>query len=134
MSAYGTWGQNDMPTMLSSLRRAAERKTEIAERHAFGGYDEVWLLISCGIPELGAVVSSFVMTALLGISDLAAATSDVLTGSRYDRVFLHPILADEKAIYQWTARDGWEKHVVEVSPECRSPSFWEIADAFRGRR
>ena len=126
LSTYGTWAQNNFSAVLAALSHAIERKTEISRRHDFDGIDEVWLLISCGIPELESVASTCIMTTRLDVADLSQVTSDMLMNSKYDRVFLHSILGVEKAVYQWTLQDGWEKDVQEEPTECRGPSFWDI--------
>ncbi len=71
---YFMWGQNDPSVVLDAIARAITRKVEIAAKHSFDGYDEVWLLLCGGVPEHGAVVSTFVMTPWLSAGDLNSAT------------------------------------------------------------
>jgi hypothetical protein len=108
---YFMWGQNDPSVVLDAVARAITRKVEIAAKHSFEGYDEVWLLLSGGIPEHGAVVSTFIMTPWLSAEDLNRATDSLLRGSRYDRCFLLPILATEQACYPWDRASRWGKRV-----------------------
>jgi hypothetical protein len=89
---YFMWGQNDPSVVLSTIARIINRKIEIAAKHSFDSFDEVWLLICAGVPEHGAVVSSFVMTPWLSAEDLNSATDDLLRGSKYNRCFLQAIL------------------------------------------
>jgi hypothetical protein len=108
---YGMWGQNDPSVVLDAIARAITRKVEIAAKHSFDGYNEVWLLLCAGIPEHGAAVSTLVMTPWLSAEDLNSATDSLLQGSRYDRCFLLPILGAEQAFYPWSKPSRWEKRV-----------------------
>jgi hypothetical protein len=101
---YGGWGQNQ-PTGAIAAAIAKKSRTDVA------GFDEVWLLVSCGVPEHGAVVSTFVMTQWLSAEALTAATASALSGSSYDRAFLHPIIALEDALYVWSPAQQWIKQV-----------------------
>lgn len=108
---YGMWGQNNPSVVLNAIARAITRKVEIAAKHSFDGYNEVWLLLCAGIPEHGAAVSTFVMTPWLSAEDLNSATDGLLQRSRYDRCFLLPVLGAEKAFYPWSKPSRWEKRV-----------------------
>jgi hypothetical protein len=108
---YFMWGQNDPSVVLDAVARAITRKVEIAAKHSFDGHDEVWLLLCGGIPELGAVVSTFLMTPWLSAADLNSATDHLLRRSKYDRCFLLPILGAEQAFYQWERGRRWDKSV-----------------------
>jgi hypothetical protein len=67
---YAMWAQNGPSIALSAIRRTIKRKVEIAARHSFDRFGEVWLLICAGVPEHGAVVSTFLMTRWLSAEDL----------------------------------------------------------------
>ena len=114
---YGMWGQNDPLVVIDAIARAITGKVEIAAKHAFDGYDEVWLLLCGGIPEHGAVVSTFVMTPWLSAEDLNSATDSLLRRSAYDRCFLLPILGAEQAFYPWDRASGWEKRVQSTQAQ-----------------
>jgi hypothetical protein len=73
---YAMWAQNDPSIALSAIRRTIKRKVEIAARHSFDRFGEVWLLICAGVPEHGAVVSTFLMTPWLSAEDLNSATDE----------------------------------------------------------
>lgn len=96
------------------------------------GFDEVWLLVSCGIPEHGAVVSTFVITNWLTADALTAATSRALSLSPYARAYLHPITSLEDALYEWTPSQQWQKHVL-ARPGPEGPSFWDIQPEMKRR-
>ncbi|MBV8737803.1 MAG: hypothetical protein JO007_11210 [Alphaproteobacteria bacterium] len=108
---YFMWGQNDSSIILNALANTIRRKVQIAAHHSFQGIDEVWLLICAGVPEHGAIASTFVMTPWLSPEDMNLATNYVLSGSKYDHCFLLPILGVEQALYQWGS-SGWEKLVT----------------------
>jgi hypothetical protein len=119
---YGGWAQNDLSSVLKAIRRRIERK---AVASTIPGFDEVWLLISCGVPEPGSVVSTFAVTTSLTTKDLDAATT-ALSNSKYRRVFLHSILGTEHALYHWQPNFGWTKNVQGEPTEMRGPSFWDF--------
>ena len=119
---YGGWVQNDKASLLAAINRRAERK---AVASTIPGFNKVWLLISCGVPELGSVVSTFVVTPSLTTKDLDTATT-ALSKSKYDCVFLHSILGVERALFQWEPNTGWTKNVQEEQSEMRGPSFWDF--------
>jgi hypothetical protein len=117
---YFMWGQNDPSVVLSTIARIIKRKIEIAAKHSFDSFDEVWLLICAGVPEHGAVVSSFVMTSWLSAEDLNSATDDLLRGSKYNRCFLQATLGTEQAFYTWDRASRWEK-CVQMEDICHVP-------------
>jgi hypothetical protein len=111
---YGGWAQNDPQVYLDSLVKAIKRKIAIAERHSFEGLGlaELWLLVSAGIPEQGAVVSTMVMTPWLHDHSIEAAIGGDLQKSKYDCCFFHPILGAERALYRWDKHSAWKKAVL----------------------
>lgn len=113
---YGGWAQNDPQVVLDSLLRSISRKVAIAGRHSFASVSEVWLLISGGIPEHGAAISTFVMTPWVSAADMDRATHSVLQQSKYDRCFFLPVLGAEQAFYRWARDCGWEKSVKLDDP------------------
>jgi hypothetical protein len=106
---YFDWAENDPCKYAEKIRRAILRKIKIANRHDFAVFNEVWLLVSCGLPERGSAASTFVMTPWLSVEALNLATAIDLAGSKYSQAFLHPILGVEKALYQWTSGGEWRK-------------------------
>lgn len=106
--SYGGFAENDHGRLLANIIRAVERKA----LHRVGGFDELWLLLVCGVPENGAVISTFVPTTIITPEDLDRGTSGLLAGSSYDRVFLLPILGLETATYQWDKKSArWSKNI-----------------------
>jgi len=72
------------------------------------------------------------MTQLLTPEALTAATAEPLAQSSYHRAFLHPIIALEDALYEWTPAQQWKKD-VRTRPELEGPSFWDIQREMRER-
>jgi hypothetical protein len=128
---YGGWAQNDPGKVVAAVQAAVARKVAISQRHDFRDFDEVWLLVSCGVPDLGAVISTFVMTPWLHADALNAATAGNLAGSKYARAFVHPVLGPEDALYHWTAGTGWRKETRLVDSRTKGPSVWDILAAAR---
>jgi hypothetical protein len=96
-AGYAVLEPFDRDTQLASIQRAIAGKVEIAERHWFEEFDDVWLLVSAGVPEMGAIASTLVMSPLFDASALDAVTLDCLARSKYDRAYLHCILGVERA-------------------------------------
>src|SRR5262245_1943 len=68
---YATWAQNQPAQVISALARSIARKSRIS----FAGFEQFWLLACCGTPQLGAIVSTFVMTPWLDVGQLDALTA-----------------------------------------------------------
>jgi hypothetical protein len=78
------------------------------------------------VPELGAVISTFVMTPWLDAAALDHASAGQPAGSKYARAFVHPVLGVEKALYEWRGgSSGWSKSTGPLPPAERGPDFWE---------
>jgi hypothetical protein len=121
-STYGTWAQNDTGKIVEAIVRSLARKA----RMSFAGFDEFWLLMCAGVPELGAIAATSVMTPWLTTDALDAATSQSLTASKYTRAFIHAILGvEEKALYQWDRGAGWSKATLELPPEEQASELWQ---------
>jgi hypothetical protein len=120
-SIYLAWGQNDPAKVVAAIDRSISRKA----RMSFVGFDHFWLLLCCGVPEPGAIASTFVMTPWLDTCALDRATLDKLSGSKYSRALIHAILgAEEKALYQWERGSCWGKSTVPVPLEEQGLDFW----------
>src|SRR5271165_600570 len=74
-STYGTWAQNDTGKIIDAIVRSLARKA----RMSFAGFDEFWLLMCAGVPELGAIGAASVITPWLTTDALDAATLQSLT-------------------------------------------------------
>jgi hypothetical protein len=108
---YFMWGQSGPRVVIDALTSSIKRKVAIAARHSFKQCDEVWLLVCAGVPEHGAVVSTFVMTPWLSAEDMNSATDSLLHGSKYSQCFLLSILGAEQAFYHWGRDARWVKRV-----------------------
>jgi hypothetical protein len=121
-ATYGTWAQNDPSRVMAAIVRSITRKS----RMSCAGFDEFWLLMCAGVPELGAIGATFVMTPWLTTEALDAETLQILVASKYSRAFIHVVLGvEEKAIYQWYRGTGWSKSTIELPPSQRARDFWD---------
>jgi hypothetical protein len=121
-TTYAMFAQNDPNKVVAAIERSISRKA----RMSFAGFEEFWLLLCCGVPERGALVSTFVMTPWLGVDALNATTLDKLSGSKYSQAFIHAILGpEEQALYQWGRGGHWSKSTLPVPPEQQVPDFWQ---------
>ncbi len=121
---YGSWAQNDPEAMLAAVVHAMNGK--VKKSFSRSRVDEVWLLISCGIPEVGSVASTFIMTSLLDVGALSRATLEMLSKSGYDKAFLHSVLGTERALYRWTPQGGWGKTIQETYGGSYGPSALDV--------
>jgi hypothetical protein len=121
-SAYFMWGQSDPPKLVDAIARSVGRKA----RMSFAGFDEFWLLICCGVPTLGAIVSTFAMTPWIEMGALDLSTLPKLESSKYTRAYIHAILgAEEEALYEWRRGKDWSKSTGSLPREQQGPSFSE---------
>jgi hypothetical protein len=119
---YAAWGQNQPNELIAAIVRSISRKS----RTSFAGFDDFWLLACCGVPQLGAVSSTFVMTPWIDVEALTAATLQDLSTSQYTRAFIYAVLGvEEQALYQWQRGGIWSKSTVAVPPEDQGSSFWD---------
>jgi hypothetical protein len=128
-SAYAIWGQSDPNMWLLAIREAIIGKVEIADRHDFKEFDYVHLLVSAGIPEMGSVASTLIISLGLNPNALDAATLDCLAGSKYDFAYIHSILDVEPAVYIWQKGGRWEKQIQQEHSQ--GPSFWDVQKLMR---
>lgn len=131
LATYGAWAQNDRDELLAVVHRAISRKVGIAQTHSFDNFDDVWLLVSAGVPEMGAIASTLIMSPLIDPAALDAATSDCLNRSKYRRAYLHCIVGVERALYRWQRDGRWTKEVQHAPPSMKGPSFWDIQKLMR---
>jgi hypothetical protein len=119
---YGTWAQNDPSRVMAAIVRSLTRKS----RMSCAGFNEFWLLMCAGVPELGAIGATFVITPWLTTDALDAETLQILAASKYSRAFIHIVLGvEEKAVYQWQCGAGWSKSTIELPRSQRARDFWD---------
>ena len=118
---YAGFAESDPAKIVANIAAAIRPKA----LHRVTGFDGLWLLVAAGVPEIGSVISTFVLSAHLSLAHLDAATGSDLVQSSYDRVFLLPVLDVERALFQWAKPSGpWR---VEVQPDAApSLSFDEL--------
>lgn len=108
---YSAHAQNDPSIILDSIIRSITRKVEIASNHSNEEQDEFWLLLCGGVPEMGAIVSTFIVSSFLSADLLNSKTDSLLQKSKYDRCFLLNIVSTEQALYKWHKDSRWEKRI-----------------------
>jgi hypothetical protein len=118
-TAYSTWGQNQPDKMISGIARSISRKS----RMSFSGFDDFWLLICCGVPQFGAIASTFVMTPWIDVATLDAATLQVSPTPNTPGLSSMPFSGLRNR--RFINGGSWAKSVVPVPPELQGPSFWE---------
>jgi|SRR5215468_6873048 len=131
--AYAVWAQNDSRIILESIRGAISRKVAIANAHTFDQFDDVWLLVSAGIPEMGSIASTLIISLGLHAGALDMATLDLLSRSKkYKRAYLHCILDVERALYSWRRGGRWEKQIQQDLGDM-GLTFWDFQKLTRNR-
>ncbi|HME25091.1 MAG TPA: hypothetical protein VKI44_27820 [Acetobacteraceae bacterium] len=128
---YFGWAPNDPAKMIDAVRASIARKCAIADRHTFDGISEVWLLVSAGVPEIGAVISTSIVTPWLSDADLNNATLPLLEESKYRRAFVHSIVAVPRVLYSWSPGRAWQKTIQPEPAGTQGPSFWDLQSAAR---
>ena len=92
LTTYGDWAANNPNELLASIQAAIVGKVQKAQAYSFDEFDDVWLLASAGVPEMGAITSTLIISPWLDAATLDAITLDFLARSKYDRAYLHCIL------------------------------------------
>ena len=100
--SYSVWGvANPNPALVARIKD----KVLTAARYDTSRFSELWLLISTGIPKLGAIGSTFALPAFINIEDLNVSTHELLSGSVFSAVYLHLLLPH--ALYCWSREKQW---------------------------
>ncbi len=90
---------------LPGLTTRIRHKVTIAQDYDRSRFAGLWRLIVGQIPKLGAVTSTFALSAALNAAYLNHHLHELLSGSPFARVYLH--LSLEQTIYAWTLTEGW---------------------------
>jgi hypothetical protein len=99
---YGGWGS---PHAEQALSARIAQKVRKSLDYDFAEYDQVWLLISAGVP--GAGTSTFLPHYHIRADDLDQWTAEMLARSKYGKAFVHVIMGD--ALFEWDTRSRWRK-------------------------
>ena len=102
MGVYSGWGS---PHFEPAFAARVLEKVQKSSNYNFGEVDQIWLLISAGLPD--APIATFVPHAYIGTEILNAASAAALATSRYDGAFFHIIMGD--VIYEWDRESQWQK-------------------------
>ncbi len=94
---------------LPGLTKRIEEKSK--KRYETSGIDEVWLAIFAGVPQHGAVASTFMFTLFLNCEKLHSQTDAMLRNSQFSRCYLFCGLTagDHPVVYLWTKADRWHE-------------------------
>lgn len=109
-SAFSIWTVADF---LPALTLRIQEKCAIAVCHDNGDVvDESWLVVSAGLPRLGAAASTMIAPEFVHSSirtgELNQASNRMLSESRFQCVYL--VLHIGNALFGWNRQEGW--HVV----------------------
>ena len=105
-SSYTTAGIIDpLPALIARIRD----KITIASNYDTSRFDQLWLLISGQIPELGAVAATFAIPQFVNIAALNEATHEILTTSSFSAVHFHLIMSH--TVFTWSQGTKWYQFV-----------------------
>jgi hypothetical protein len=100
--SYAMWGvAKPNPALIARITD----KVAIAAGYDTSRYSQLWLLISTGIPRLGAIGSTLAVPAFINIKDLNVSAHELLSGSTFSVVYLHMLLP--RALYCWSRERQW---------------------------
>ena len=117
-SPYAVWGVVDfVPGLTTRIRD----KVAVAAEYDRRRFTELWLLIVAQFPKLGAVASTFALSAALNSRLLNQHFHELLSGSVFDQTYLH--LPLEQTIYAWTRSEGW-RLVSASTPAPGDSELW----------
>ena len=106
--SYPMWGA---PNPNAGLIARITDKIATAAVYDATTYGHLWLLISTGIPKLGAVGSTFAFPAFVDIDELNRSTHESLCSSSLSAVYVHMLLPP--ALFYWSRERKW--HAVTLS-------------------
>lgn len=102
--AYHMWISVDpIPGLISRIKD----KIKLAQDYDRTEFDELWLLITGGLPKLGAVASTVALPFLVDLKKLEAATNSSLASSLYDLAYIHTHLP--AGLFCWSRTTGWRQ-------------------------
>jgi hypothetical protein len=99
---YGGWGS---PFFETSFAARIAEKVNKARNYEFTEVDQIWLLVSAGLPD--APTATFVPYFHISADILNAATAPSLDESSYDGAFFHVIMGN--ALYEWDRKSQWQR-------------------------
>ncbi|MGH8278448.1 MAG: hypothetical protein ACRETQ_02650 [Gammaproteobacteria bacterium] len=83
-------------------------------------YDEMWLLVSAGLPMVGAVAATFAFAPFVNVEKLNAATHAQLYASPFSVAYFHIIMG--RAVYSWSRSDQWKQEIGQQSASADPPT------------
>jgi hypothetical protein len=88
-------------------------KIALAAAYDKARYDQLWLLIASGIPQLGAVAATFAVSEFVDIKQLNASTHALLSDSPFSAAYIQVHL--RRALFRWSPHEKW--HSIQGVPE-----------------
>lgn len=100
---YARWGVvNSLPALVARIKS----KVEHAESYKNQDFDELWLLVSASIPQMGGVCSTFIIPFALNLDELNRATDGTLRNSQFTKAYLHVLMG--RCLYNWSPPEKWQ--------------------------
>ena len=105
-TAYAMYGK---VSPLSGLLYRLQSKC--AKRYPTKTVDHLVLLIAASLPEMGALVSTFLWDGAININEMNAILSPILKASVFDSAYLYNMMGvNFRSVYEWTKEEGcWHK-------------------------
>lgn len=119
-----------MPINVSPLPGLVARigdKVKKSKKYQMQAFDELWLLISASLPQLGAISSTFIIP-IEQIDDLNKATHEILCNSQFDKAYLHVLMG--QCLYGWSPSEKWRVLQAPVN-ESRDPGLSRFKEILR---
>lgn len=99
---YAMWGTvNPKEALVARIKAKAEHAASYRNQNL----NELWLLISASLPQLGAAASTFIFPPAVNLEYLNGRTDEILRDSPFSKVYLHLILG--RTLYEWTRDKKW---------------------------
>ena len=105
---HSMWG---VPDPIPALVARISEKVEAALGYDESRYNELWLLITAGIPRLDAIGATLALPAFVEIEKLNQLTHAQLCDSVITQVYFHTILP--RSLFGWNRNNKW--HSVAVT-------------------
>lgn len=99
---------------IPALVARIQDKINISSKYDVSHIDQLWLLISGQVPQLGAVGATYVIPWLVDIAKLNAATHKLLTDSAFSAVHFHLMMTG--TVFTWSRGTKWSQCDLRKGP------------------
>lgn len=101
---YAMWGEsNPNPSLIKRIEDKIQKSSAYDASHC----EQLWLLVSTGIPNPGSLVSTLAVPAFIEVTELNRLTHQALCNSPYAVAYIHMLLPS--ALYSWSRNSQWQK-------------------------